>query len=175
MGHVTICPSFSVCLKGVKIHRKCYLVDPVRKGYHAASEDCSNLGADVGTPASSSENEQLRDYIRQSISPGEQVWLGVNDMVKEGAWVDHTGANITYKNWDTSNSLSPQPDGGQSKNCAVLSGASGLTRTAKRKRPLSASSTLCDGIHFIADLQMHAHGCFRSVFLERSFKPAVLT
>lgn len=124
MGHLTIYLSFSVCLKGIKIHRKCYLVDPVRKRYHASSEDCSNLGGVLGTPTSSKENDQLRDYIRQSINPGEQVWLGVSDMVKEGAWVDHTGTNITYKNWDVSNSRSPQPDGGQSQNCAVLSGAS---------------------------------------------------
>lgn len=120
---VTVCPSFSVCLKGTKIHRKCYLVDPVRKGYHAASEDCNNLGGVLGTPSSSNENDQLRDYLRQSIGPGEQVWLGANDMVREGAWVDQTGSNITYKNWDASNSRSPQPDGGQSQNCAVLSGA----------------------------------------------------
>lgn len=124
MGPVTMCPSFSVCLKGIKIHRRCYLVDPVRKRYHAASEDCSNLGGVLATPTSSSENDQLRDYIQQSISPGEQVWLGVSDMQNEGAWVDHTGTNVTYKNWDKSNSGSPQPDGGQSQNCVVLSGAS---------------------------------------------------
>ncbi|CAF93060.1 unnamed protein product [Tetraodon nigroviridis] len=111
----------AVCLKGMKIHRKCYLVDPVRKSYHAASEDCSNLGGVLGTPTSSNENDQLRDYLRQSVNPGEQVWLGVSDMVKEGAWVDITSTNITYKNWDTSNG---QPDGGRSQNCAVLSGAS---------------------------------------------------
>lgn len=124
MEQVTVCPSFSVCLKGIKIHRKCYLVDPVRKGYHTASEDCNNLGGVLGTPSSSNENNQLRDYIRQSVGPGEQVWLGATDMVKEGAWVDQTGLNMTYNNWDASNSRSPQPDGGRSQNCAVLSVAS---------------------------------------------------
>lgn len=115
----------SVCLKGKKIHSKCYLADPVRKRYHAASEDCNNLGGVLGTPTSGDENDQLRDYIRQSIGPDEQVWLGLNDMLNEGAWVDQTGLGITYKNWDTSNSRSPQPDGGPSQNCAILSGASG--------------------------------------------------
>ncbi|KAM9340545.1 tetranectin-like [Symphorus nematophorus] len=112
----------TVCLKGIKIHGKCYLADPVRKRYHTASEDCNNLGGVLGTPTSSDENDQLRDYIRQSIGPDEQVWLGINDMVAEGSWVDQTGVSITYKNWDTSSSR--QPDGGQSQNCAVLSIAS---------------------------------------------------
>lgn len=114
----------SVCLKGIKIHRKCYLADPEKKHYHNAIEDCSNLGGVLGTPTSADENDQLSDYIRQSLGPDEQVWLGVNDMMTEGVWVDQTGLSITYKNWDTSNSRSTQPDGGPSQNCAVLSGAS---------------------------------------------------
>lgn len=114
----------TVCLKGIKIHGKCYLADPLKKRYHTASEDCNNLGGVLGAPTSSDENDQLRDYIRQSIGPDEQVWLGINDMMTEGAWVDQTGSSIAYKNWDTSNHRSRQPDGGQSQNCAVLSGAS---------------------------------------------------
>ncbi|XP_059206589.1 tetranectin-like isoform X1 [Centropristis striata] len=114
----------TVCLKGVKIHNKCFLADTLRKRYHTASEDCNNLGGVLGTPTSSEENDQLRDYIRQSIGPDEQVWLGINDMMTEGTWVDQSSFTITYKNWDTSNHRSPQPDGGMSSNCAVLSGAS---------------------------------------------------
>ncbi|GAA6235536.1 tetranectin-like [Lates japonicus] len=110
-----------VCLKGVKSHGKCFLADPVRKRYHTASEDCNALGGVLGTPTSSDENDQLRDYLRQSIGPNEQVWLGINDMGTEGTWMDQTGTSITYKNWDTSGSR--QPDGGQSQNCAALSGA----------------------------------------------------
>ncbi|XP_070778188.1 tetranectin-like [Enoplosus armatus] len=113
----------TVCLKGIKINDKCLLVDPVRKRYHTASEDCNALGGVLAAPTSSDENDQLRDYIRQRIGPDEQIWLGVNDMVTEGTWVDQTGVSLTYKNWDTSNYRSPQPDGGQSQNCVVLSGA----------------------------------------------------
>ncbi|XP_019958019.1 tetranectin-like [Paralichthys olivaceus] len=113
----------TVCLKGIKIHGKCFLADPVKKRYHTASEDCNAMGGVLGTPTSSDENDQLRDYVRQSIGPDEQVWLGVNDMITEGTWMDQTASSITYKNWDTSNTRSPQPDGGQSQNCASLSGA----------------------------------------------------
>ncbi|XP_004549051.1 tetranectin [Maylandia zebra] len=113
-----------VCLKGKKINGKCFLSDPVRKRYHTASEDCNALGGVLGTPTSKDENDELRDYVRQSIGPDEQAWLGINDMVTEGTWIDQTSSSITYKNWDTSNFRSPQPDGSMSQNCAVLSAAS---------------------------------------------------
>ncbi|XP_029370346.1 tetranectin-like [Echeneis naucrates] len=115
----------TVCLKGIKTHGRCFLADPVKKSYHTASEDCNALGGVLGTPTSREENDQLRDYIRQRLGSDQQAWLGVNDMVTEGTWVDQTSTSITYKNWDTSNSRSPQPDGGQSQNCAVLVEASG--------------------------------------------------
>ncbi|XP_029977113.1 tetranectin-like [Salarias fasciatus] len=113
----------TVCLKGAKINSKCFLADPVSKHYHAASEDCNALGGVLSVPATREENEQLRDYVLRSVGAGGQVWLGVNDMMTEGAWVDQTGLGVAYTNWDTSNSRSPQPDGGQSQNCAVLSAA----------------------------------------------------
>ncbi|CAB1417073.1 unnamed protein product [Pleuronectes platessa] len=113
----------TVCLKGTKFHGKCFLADPVKKRYHTASEDCNAMGGVLGTPSSDDENDQLRDYLRQSIGPDEQIWLGFNDMITEGTWTDHTTSGITYRNWDTSNSRAPQPDGGQAQNCASLSGA----------------------------------------------------
>lgn len=100
------------------------MADPVKKRYHTASDDCNALGGVLGTPTSADENSQLGEYLRQSVGPDEQVWLGINDMMTEGAWADQTGLTISYTNWDTSNSRSRQPNGGMSENCAVLSGAS---------------------------------------------------
>ncbi|XP_074543494.1 tetranectin-like [Halichoeres trimaculatus] len=114
----------TVCLKGIKINGKCFLAEPLRKRYHTASEDCNALGGLLGTPNSTDENNQLRDYIRQTIGPNEQIWLGINDMVTEGTWVDTSGLSMSYQNWDTSNYRSRQPDGGMSHNCAVLKVAS---------------------------------------------------
>ncbi|CAN9504086.1 unnamed protein product [Ophioblennius macclurei] len=111
----------TVCLKGVKINGKCFLADPVSKRYHAASEDCNALGGVLSAPMTKEENDQLMDYVVQSVGSSGQIWLGINDMVKEGTWVDQIGLSITYRNWDTSRPL--QPDGGQSQNCAVLSAA----------------------------------------------------
>lgn len=114
----------TVCLKGIKVHNKCFLVDPERKRYHTASEDCNSKGGVLVSPLSSAENDQLRDYVRLSLGQDEQVWLGINDMITEGNWMDQTGSKITYKNWDVSNYRSQEPNGGMSQNCAVLSAAS---------------------------------------------------
>ncbi|XP_059366185.1 tetranectin-like [Carassius carassius] len=110
----------TVCLRGTKIPGKCFLVDSVKKGYHTASEDCIAKGGILSTPLSSDENAQLYDYVRQSIGPDAEIWLGINDMQTEGVWLDQAGSNIRYKNWKL-----PQPDGSSAENCAVLSGASG--------------------------------------------------
>ncbi|XP_067112284.1 tetranectin-like [Osmerus mordax] len=91
----------TVCLKGVKVHGKCYLSDPVKKHYHQANEDCIALGGILSSPTSANDNDQLSVYVRQSIGQNEQIWLGVNDMVKEGDWKDQTGLSILFKNWDS--------------------------------------------------------------------------
>ncbi|XP_012686864.2 tetranectin [Clupea harengus] len=107
----------TVCLKGTKIHGKCYLSDPLKKRYHTASEDCIAKGGTLCTPLSLDDNDKLYDYIHQSIGPDEEIWLGINDMQTEGIWVDQTGSTVRYKNWDASFK------GDRSKNCAVLSGS----------------------------------------------------
>ncbi|XP_014859668.1 PREDICTED: tetranectin-like [Poecilia mexicana] len=127
----------TVCLRGEKIHKKCFLADPLKKRYHTASEDCNSLGGVLATPSSSEENDRLRDYIRQSVGPDGQVWLGVNDMTIEGQWMDQTGSSITYKNWDASNFRSPQPDGGKSQNCGAMSltGGKWLDENCREEKP----------------------------------------
>ncbi|KAK5892599.1 hypothetical protein CesoFtcFv8_012961 [Champsocephalus esox] len=109
----------TVCLRGTKIQGKCFLSDPVKKSFHAASEDCFSKGGSLSTPLTGDENEQLYQYVRQSIGPEEPIWLGVNDMVTEGQWLDQSGSSVRFKNWETEITL--QPDGGRSQNCGLLS------------------------------------------------------
>ncbi|KAL0599744.1 Tetranectin [Plecturocebus cupreus] len=111
----------TVCLKGTKVHMKCFLAFTQAKTFHEASEDCISRGGTLGTPQTGSENDALYEYLRQSMGNEAEVWLGFNDMASEGSWVDMTGARITYKNWETE--ITAQPDGGKTENCAVLSGA----------------------------------------------------
>uniref|UniRef100_A0A669DBU6 C-type lectin domain family 3 member B n=1 Tax=Oreochromis niloticus TaxID=8128 RepID=A0A669DBU6_ORENI len=109
----------TVCLKGTKIHRKCFLANLVKQSFHAASDDCIAKGGSLSTPLTGDENDQLYSYVRQSIGPNEHIWLGVNDMVTDGHWVDQSGSNVRFKNWETE--ITQQPDGGRNQNCAVLS------------------------------------------------------
>ncbi|XP_038133112.1 tetranectin-like [Cyprinodon tularosa] len=127
----------TVCLRGIKIHGKCYLAEPLKKRYHTASDDCYALGGVLGTPTSSEENDQLRDYIRQSVGLDEQVWIGINDMSTEGQWIDQAGLSVAYKNWDASDFRSPQPDGGKSQNCGALSASNGkwLDENCREEKP----------------------------------------
>ncbi|KAI4884239.1 hypothetical protein NFI96_001384 [Prochilodus magdalenae] len=114
----------TVCLRGKKIHGKCFLAEPLQKSYYAASEDCISKGGTLSAPLSGLENEQLVQYVRESLGTDVRLWLGLNDMMSEGVWVDLTGSAVSFKNWDTS-TRPAQPDGGNSENCAVLSVASG--------------------------------------------------
>ncbi|XP_031154666.1 tetranectin [Sander lucioperca] len=109
----------TVCLRGTKILGKCFLADPVKKTFHTASDDCIAKGGSLSTPLTGDENDQLYSYVRQSISPEEHIWLGINDMVTEGQWVDQSGSTVRFKNWETEITL--QPDGGRSQNCGILS------------------------------------------------------
>lgn len=117
----SLIPHFSpsVCLRGTKIIGKCFLADPVKRTFYAAGEECIAKGGILSTPTSGYENDELYDYVRQSIGPGDHIWLGINDMVTDGQWLDHSGSNVRFKNWETDITL--QPDGGRSQNCAILS------------------------------------------------------
>ncbi|XP_076850139.1 tetranectin [Brachyhypopomus gauderio] len=110
----------AVCLRGEKTRGKCLLTDSEKKNYYTASEDCIAKGGTLSTPRSSGENLHLAAYVNESVGPSAHVWLGFNDMQAEGTWVDLTGSAARFHNWDAS-PLSPQPDGGTSENCAVLS------------------------------------------------------
>uniref|UniRef100_A0A8C8S562 C-type lectin domain family 3 member B n=1 Tax=Pelusios castaneus TaxID=367368 RepID=A0A8C8S562_9SAUR len=110
----------TVCLKGTKIHLKCFLAFSGTKTYHEASEDCISQGGTLSTPNNGDENDALYEYMRKSIGSEVEIWLGINDMAAEGKWVDMTGSSIRYKNWETE--ITTQPDGGKLENCAALSG-----------------------------------------------------
>ncbi|KAI1901864.1 hypothetical protein AGOR_G00038820 [Albula goreensis] len=112
----------TVCLKGMKIHGKCYLADTQVKPFHSASEDCISKGGTLSTPMTSDENDQLYEYVRKNMGLGVQIWLGINDMVTEGQWLDQTGSQVRYTNWDTK--VIRKPGGDRSLNCAILSGVS---------------------------------------------------
>ncbi|XP_029464028.1 C-type lectin domain family 3 member A [Rhinatrema bivittatum] len=109
----------TVCLRGTKIHKKCYLAIEDSKHFHEANEDCIAKGGTLAIPRDSEENQALRDYGKKSLPGAGEFWLGINDMVNEGKFVDVNGAAINFFNWDRS-----QPNGGKRENCALFSQSS---------------------------------------------------
>ncbi|XP_068090599.1 tetranectin isoform X1 [Hyperolius riggenbachi] len=109
----------TICLKGMKSFNKCYLSSSEPKNYHEANDVCIAQGGTLGTPDSRDENDFLQDYVRKSLGAGSEIWIGINDMANEGAWVDITGQRISFKHWETE--ITIQPDGGKQENCATLS------------------------------------------------------
>uniref|UniRef100_UPI00398E341F tetranectin-like protein n=1 Tax=Pristiophorus japonicus TaxID=55135 RepID=UPI00398E341F len=106
----------TVCLKGTKIHKKCYLASKGEKSYHSANEDCIAQGGTLSTPRDSDEGSSLRSYAKRSLTGAKDFWIGVNDMTTEGKYVDVNGLPVTYFNWDRN-----EPRGGARENCAVAS------------------------------------------------------
>ncbi|XP_018419296.1 PREDICTED: C-type lectin domain family 3 member A [Nanorana parkeri] len=108
----------TVCLRGTKIHKRCYLAFEETKHFHEANEDCIAKGGTLATPRDGDQNSALRDYGKKSLPGAADFWLGINDMVNEGKYVDVNGIAITYFNWER------PPSGGKRKNCALLTQAS---------------------------------------------------
>nr|XP_033799531.1 C-type lectin domain family 3 member A isoform X1 [Geotrypetes seraphini] len=109
----------TVCLRGTKLHKKCYLAFDGSKPFHEANEDCITKGGTLAVPRDNDENQALRDYGKRSLPGAAEFWLGINDMVNEGKFVDVNGATINFFNWDRS-----QPNGGKRENCALFSQSS---------------------------------------------------
>ncbi|TRY53729.1 hypothetical protein DNTS_017017 [Danionella cerebrum] len=93
--------------------------DGLKKSFHRANDDCIAKGGTLSTPVSPEENQQLYRYVQDSIDPDARVWLGVNDIMKEGEWSDQMGTEIRFKNWESE--VTHQPDGGRRENCVILS------------------------------------------------------
>ncbi|XP_009913883.2 C-type lectin domain family 3 member A [Haliaeetus albicilla] len=123
----------TVCLRGTKAHKKCYLVSEGTKHFHEANEDCIAKGGTLAIPRNNDETNTLRDYGKKSMPRVSEFWLGVNDMINEGKFVDVNGMALQYFNWDRA-----QPNGGKRENCVFFSQSSQgkwvdeVCRTAKR-------------------------------------------
>ncbi|XP_077446448.1 tetranectin-like protein [Stigmatopora argus] len=108
----------TVCLRGIKVHRKCYLTLEEPKHYHEANEDCIAQGGTLATPRDAMENNELRDYAKRSSPGSKDFWIGVADIVKEGQYVDVNSQPVSYVNWDRSKK---QPTGSKRESCVSIS------------------------------------------------------
>ncbi|CAM5093706.1 unnamed protein product [Natator depressus] len=123
----------TVCLRGTKIHKKCYLASEGAKHFHEANENCIAKGGTLAIPRDNDETNSLQDYGKKSLPGVADFWLGITDMVNEGKFVDVNGMALNYFNWDRS-----QPNGGKRENCVLFSQSSQgkwrdeVCRTVKR-------------------------------------------
>ena len=86
---------------------------------------CQNKGAYLATLHSQVENRWVYEYFRSKGQTGSSIWIGLNDISKEGnyQWIDGSGGIASYSNW-----ISGEPNNnGGAQNCMVLwSGYLGL-------------------------------------------------
>lgn len=113
------------CLKGRRIGYKCYLVYNSHEDHAGASRKCLERGGRLAMPRDRKEQEALADYVKAFFHPGNwPVWLGINDLQTEGAYLYDDGTQVSYFQW-RKHFLSSQPDGGRRENCVAMSSDDG--------------------------------------------------
>uniref|UniRef100_A0A674MC19 C-type lectin domain containing 11A n=1 Tax=Takifugu rubripes TaxID=31033 RepID=A0A674MC19_TAKRU len=113
------------CMKGRRIGYKCYLVYNSYEHYAGASRKCSERGGRLAMPRGRKEQEALADYVKSFFHPGNwPVWLGINDLQTEGAYLYDDGTQVSYFQW-RKHFLSGQPDGGRRENCVAMASDDG--------------------------------------------------
>ena len=63
--------------------------------------------------------QQLVKVRCQSIK-NLHIWIGINDMRREGKWVAYDGSKLTYTNWEID-----EPNNQQNEDCGMLAKHSG--------------------------------------------------
>ena len=83
--------------------------------YLAAKAKCESDGATLATPRSDAENDFFVELL-----PGENIWIGINDIDQEGRFVYDDGSDVSYTKWNTasgepsgSDPFRPPEDSGQ--------------------------------------------------------------
>merc|ERR1719419_358224 len=64
--------------------------------YGDAKAQCESDGTFLAIPRSEAEN----DFIA-SLIPNEDIWIGINDIAKEGSFVAVDGREISWTKWDS--------------------------------------------------------------------------
>ena len=64
--------------------------------YGAAKDQCESDGTYLAIPRSEAEN----DFIA-SLLPNKNIWIGINDLAKEGSFVRVDGRPISWTKWDS--------------------------------------------------------------------------
>ena len=63
--------------------------------YAAAKAQCESDGSFLAIPRSEAENDFIAGLI-----PNESIWIGINDIAKEGSFVAVDGSRLSWTKWD---------------------------------------------------------------------------
>ena len=66
--------------------------------YTAAQNTCTQFGSVLPVPRSAEENEYFGTFTQEH---NTHIWLGIDDIVNEGEFVDSDGLPISFQNWNT--------------------------------------------------------------------------
>ena len=67
------------------------------KNYNDAKAQCKSDGTYLAIPRSSAEN----NFFAGLVPFGTGIWIGINDIKKEGSFVAVDGRAISWTKWDT--------------------------------------------------------------------------
>lgn len=104
-----------------------YVLEPrASKTWSEAAKDCQERGGDLATITSKEENDAVMKLINSRFR-GLNVWLGINDMVKEGRWMLSNGlGQVKYTNWHKG-----EPNNLGKEHCAIMYGKHGTWNDTK--------------------------------------------
>uniref|UniRef100_A0A8C8S0E5 C-type lectin domain containing 11A n=1 Tax=Pelusios castaneus TaxID=367368 RepID=A0A8C8S0E5_9SAUR len=113
------------CLRGRRIHAKCFLIFKEFEGYDEAEGMCQRRGGNLAMPADATELAVLRRYLHEACQPFNwPAWVGIHDRRAEGLWLYESGQRVSFFDWYR-DPLVSQPNGGTRENCVSLSSDDG--------------------------------------------------
>ncbi|EDW80414.2 uncharacterized protein Dwil_GK18670 [Drosophila willistoni] len=93
-----------------------YIEEKERLSWEASSKRCRQMGGHLLSLQSQAEYEA----VNTQLTSGELYWIDVNDQVKEGLYVSHTGHDANFLYWRLS------PDNYNNEDCIELSPRLGM-------------------------------------------------
>ena len=96
------------------IQGNCYLLTSTKQFWASSITVCNLKSSHLATIMSSSELVEISDALPNILQ--NRVWIGLNDIQKEGSWVWVDGSFSSYRNWGLN-----QPDNTNgNEDCAVI-------------------------------------------------------
>ncbi|XP_071113840.1 C-type lectin BML-2-like [Haliotis cracherodii] len=115
--------SFTVEVTGVcpngwtKYDNSCYSLFTNKHSWQYAKAFCIEFGSQLATLNTKTKNDKAKEFLNY-LRLNESVWIGANDLHKEGAWVwDSDQKAVTFKDWAPTE---PNQTSDHEQDCVVM-------------------------------------------------------